>query len=257
MTQTLAELLNISTLALWQGFTVFLRVGALTALMPGFGEQAVPVRIKIAIAIAFTLIVAPAVPIGDLAQSSQGIFWLIITETVIGVILGLGLRLLVMALQMAGSIAAQSTSLAQILGTAVAEPVPAMGHILVMGGIALAMMLGLHVKLAEFLLLSYQMMPPGALPAGEDVAQWGLDQVRQAFTLAFTLAAPFVVLSVLYNLAIGVINKAMPQLMVAFVGAPLITAGGLFLLCLASPLMLATWIQALNLFLSNPLRPVP
>ena len=257
MIETLAQIMDISTALLWQGFAVFLRVSALVSLLPAFGEQGVPVRIKLGIAIAFTLIVASAVALPEAPNTSDKIFWLILTEIGAGLLLGMGLRLFVLALQTAGSIAGQSTSLAQILGTAMSEPVPAMGHILVVGGLALAVMTGLHVKAAEFMLLSYEMLPMGRLPDGADVSEWGLDQIRRAFTLAFTLAAPFVVLSVLYNLALGVINKAMPQLMVAFVGAPVITAGGLLLLCLAAPLMLATWLAALDGFLAAPFRPVP
>jgi flagellar biosynthetic protein FliR len=58
--------------------------------------------------------------------------------------------------------------------------------------------------------------------------------------------------SLLYNLALGAINKAMPQLMVAFVGAPLITFGGLFLLCATSPFLLSTWLNILENFLHSP-----
>ncbi len=185
------------------------------------------------------------------------VLWLSLTEIAVGVMLGIGIRLFILALQTAGSIAAQSTSLAQILGGSMAEPVPAMGHILVVGGFALAVMAGLHVRVAEMVILSYDMLPMGRLPNGADVSDWGVNQIRRAFELAFTLAAPFVILSVLYNVALGVINKAMPQLMVAFVGAPVITAGGLMLLALCAPLLLATWLGALNSFIDNPMAPVP
>ena len=84
------------------------------------------------------------------------------------------------------------------------------------------------------------------------VSAWGVKQVAQAFSLSFTLAAPFVILSVLYNFALGAINRAMPQLMVAFVGAPLITAGGLALLLIASQHMLTVWISAMDAFMANP-----
>jgi flagellar biosynthetic protein FliR len=49
----------------------------------------------------------------------------------------------------------------------------------------------------------------------------------------------------------------MPQLMVSFVGAPAITAGGLFLLFVTAPLMLSAWNSALNKFLQNPFGGVP
>jgi flagellar biosynthetic protein FliR len=84
------------------------------------------------------------------------------------------------------------------------------------------------------------------------MADWGLAQVTRAFATGFSLAMPFVIASFLYNLALGVINRAMPQLMVAFVGAPALTAGGLVLLALSAPLVLAVWLAALNGFLAAP-----
>lgn len=257
MMQDLGQIMELTNSLLWQGFAVFLRVSALVSLLPAFGERTVPARVKLGLAFAFTLAITPAVSPPAVAPQFDSIVWFILTEITAGILLGIGLRLFVLALQTAGSIAAQSTSLAQVLGGAMAEPVPAMGHILVMGGLALALMGGLHVRVAEMVILSYDMLPMGRLPSGADVSEWGVDQIRRAFSLAFTLAAPFVVLSVLYNVALGVINKAMPQLMVAFVGAPVITAGGLLLLCLAAPILLATWLDALNTFIQNPLNSVP
>lgn len=112
----ITEIFQLTDALLWQGFAVFLRVSALVSLLPAFGAQAVPARIKLGIALAFTLIVAPAIdpPLEDM--KSEIIFWIIITEITSGVIIGIGIRLFILALQTAGSIAAQSTSLAQVLG---------------------------------------------------------------------------------------------------------------------------------------------
>jgi len=163
------------------------------------------------------------------------------------------MRLFVLALQTAGTIAAQSTSLSQLFGGASVDPIPALGYILVVAAVCLAMMLGLHVKAAQLLILTYEFLPVGQFATGADVAEWGTAQVGRAFSLAFTLAAPFVILSLLYNLALGTINKAMPQLMVAFVGAPFITFGGLFVLFLTAPLMITVWVEALDMYLLQPM----
>lgn len=241
----------------WHGFIVFLRVGAVVSLMPAFGEAIIPTRIKTIIALSFTLIVAPAVSVASSPNDLGTYVSHAFAETFNGLLLGIGLRLFILALQTAGSIAAQSTSLSQILGGAASEPVPAMGYILVFAAFALAVTTGLHVRAAQLMIFSYQMLPIGTFPNAADLSTWGVRQVSLAFSLAFTLSAPFVVLSLLYNLALGVINKAMPQLMVAFVGAPLITAGGLFILCIATPVLLQTWLEALNFFLLNPFRGRP
>ncbi|WP_425040160.1 flagellar biosynthetic protein FliR [Primorskyibacter sp. S187A] len=235
-------------------FAIFFRVSAFVAMMPGFGAASVSVRIKLGLALAFTFIVYPVVPWRaepdwDLVRLAQ----LLGTETLAGFLLGIGLRLLLMGLQTAGTIAAQATSLSQVFGAAGVEPMPAMGHVLMVGGIALAMLTGLHVKAIELFVASYGLFPPGLAAAGSGVAEWGIAQVAHAFQLAFSLAMPFIVLSMLYNLALGVINKAMPQLMVAFVGAPAITLGGLVLLLAAAPVMLEVWHDALDAYLANPL----
>jgi flagellar biosynthetic protein FliR len=146
----------------------------------------------------------------------------------------------------------ESVSLTQILGGAGIDPIPAMGYVMVIAGLALAMLLGLHVRAAEFLILSYRLLPFGQVPDARTLSAWGLDQVARSFALAFMLAVPFVLGSMLYNLVIGVINRAMPQLMVAFVGAPVITLGGLFILFLCLPFMLNVWSEALQAFLLNP-----
>lgn len=227
----------------------------MVSVMPAFGERAVPMRIKLGIAVAFTLIIMPALTLQPAPPDPLVLTRLAMTEVVVGLALGLGIRLFVLALQTAGSIAAQSTSLSQILGGAAVEPIPAMGYVLVVGGLALAVMAGLHVRAAELMIYSYALFPIGSFPDARDLSTWGIGRIAHAFSLAFMLAAPFVITSVLYNLTLGVINRAMPQLMVAFVGAPVITLGGIFVLFLCAPFMLSVWTEALLTFLSNPLGP--
>ncbi len=248
------ELLGQLGTGLWHAFAVFLRVSAVVTLLPAFGERSIPVRVKLAVAVAFTLIVLPAVPS---PQSNPGLLpmaRLVGTEVLVGMVLGMGLRMFVLALQTAGSIAAQSTSLSQLLGGAAADPAPALGMFLTLAGLALAVLMGLHIRVAEFLIHSYAMFPMGQALSAPDLSQWGVRQVAHSFGLAFALATPFVIASLIYNLALGVINRAMPQLMVAFVGAPAITFAGLFLLFAGAPLILSVWADALFSFTLNPLE---
>jgi len=247
----LSDATNMAESWLWAAFLVFLRVGAVMALLPAFGERSVPQRVRLALTVCFTLIVAPAVahraPLPD-----AGFGLAVATEVIAGLALGIGLRLFVFALQIAGTLAAQSTSLAQLFGGQNAEPQPAISHIYVMAGLALAVMAGLHIHVAELLILSYDMLPFGLLPDSAVLSNWGVAQISAAFSLAFSLAAPFVAASVIYNIALGVINRAMPQLMVVFVGAPALTLGGLVLLAVSTPLLLAVWMTAFEAFLADP-----
>lgn len=251
----LAEAIGLAGPTLQDAFAVFLRVGGLLAVLPAFGEQSVPVRVRLALGLAFTAVVLPAVADRLPDAALPGVLFL--SEVAAGLILGLGLRLLIMALMIAGTLAAQSSSVSQLFGGAVPEPQPAFANLFVLAGLALAVMAGLHVRAAELLILSYDILPAGRPPAPADVAQWGLSRVAHAFGLGFSLAAPFVLASLIYNLALGVINRAMPQMMVALVGAPALSLGALALLALTAPAMMQAWMAALSAGLAQPFTVTP
>jgi flagellar biosynthetic protein FliR len=252
----LVDFVTLSQEAIRQAAIVFLRIGAMMAVLPAFGEQAVPVRVRLAIALAFTAIVAP-IRIGQEFPVLPAFHCALLTETLIGLALGVGLRLFVIALQTGAAIIAQSMSLAQLFAGAGAEPQPAVGHLLTAAGLALALATGLPIRIVELLVLSYSLFPVGESPASGEMAAWGVAQVGRSFALAFSISAPFVIASLLYNLALGVMNRAMPQLMLTLVGAPALALGSLALAAVALPLGLASWLDAFHLFLEAPVGRLP
>lgn len=233
---------------------VFLRVGAVMAVMPGFGEQVIPQRIRLILTMAFTAIVVPLVEpeISTYVDLHGSVSYYLIFEVLAGLILGISLRMFVFALQVAGTIAAQSTSLAQIFGSAGMDPQPAVGHLLLYGGLCLAAISGLHVKVAVAITSSYDFLPIGGVYSGW-VAEWGIQRVSHAFSLGFSLAAPFVIAAFVYNVALGIINKAMPQLMVSMVGAPAVTLGSILIMFVGLPYILSIWWSDFSAFLFSPL----
>ena len=72
MIDDLAALTSLSQTVLWQVFVVFVRVGAMVSLLPAFGEQSVPVRVKLGLALAFTMIVFPTAPAAPTALGAAG-----------------------------------------------------------------------------------------------------------------------------------------------------------------------------------------
>lgn len=254
MTPALLALMGLGQDAALLAAAVFLRVGAAMALLPAFGSQSVPVRVRLGLTLAFTAVVAPSV--ADLAPGVPadpgGLLRFLGVETVAGLALGFSVRLFIWMLQVAGTIAAQAVSLSQILGGTGVDPQPAMAQMLMVAGLALAAMTGLHVRVAEALILSYDALPMGGRLPAATLAEWATARVAAMFGSAFAFAAPFVIGSVIYNLALGVINRAMPQLMVAFVGAPAITAAGLVLLFVTAPILLPAWLGLLNARLADP-----
>ncbi len=251
------ELIAMLGAGFWHAAIVFLRIGAMTSVMPGFGETFFPTHIRLVIGLVFTAIVAPTLPQITPPTTILQYVAYIGSEVVIGLGLGISLRFFVHALQTAGSIAAQTTSLAQLFGGQGVDPMPALGAILWISGLALVFLLGLHLRAAELMIQSYDIFPVGLRPEAAGFSQWGIFRISQSFAMAFTLAAPFVVTAVIYNLTLGLINRAMPQLMVFFIGAPAITFGGLVILAIGSPLILIVWSRGLSEFIMNPAVGMP
>lgn len=255
MTAELASLFALAPDYLAKFFIVFLRVGSAIFVLPAFGEMMIPMRIRLFVALALTSVVFPAVfpQLDDTDYSDTAYVFQAFGEVVTGLALGMLLRLHIMAIQIAASIAAQSTSLSQLLGNASIDPQPALGVILYMAALALAVELGLHTQVALMFISSYALINAGVIVDG-GLASFIRDGVAFSFRFGFILAAPFLAVSLLYNLALGVINRAMPQLMVAFVGAPAITLGALIVLALTAPLILTLWITEFQSLLANPLQ---
>src|SRR5690606_13126640 len=130
----LSELSGLAEEFIWHAALVFLRVGAAVALFPALGEQMVPQKVKLAAALAITLAVAPAV---SAAEAPPGLPLPFAAEAAAGLVLGFGLRLMILGLQTAGTIAAQSVSLAQMFAGTGPEPQPIVANLLVLAGLAL------------------------------------------------------------------------------------------------------------------------
>lgn len=252
MNELLALMMSYHPLAAEQAEAaalVFLRVGAVMATLPAFGETSVPARIRLVLALMFS---AALFPVAQPEMVDVPLVAGFAPEVLIGLVLGLMIRLFVLALVTAGTIAANATSLTQLFPTG-ADAQPAVSKVLVMTGLALAVTSGLHLRVFDYLILGYQLLPAGQWPTSDMIVNWGVLQVAHSFSLAFMIAMPCAIASLIYNLALGVINRAMPQLMVMFIGAPALSLGGLTLIALSTPLALMVWLQALNRFLAAPL----
>ncbi|MEC9196154.1 MAG: flagellar biosynthetic protein FliR [Pseudomonadota bacterium] len=225
----------------------FLRVGAFFLLAPGLGEVFLPKRFRLSVALAFTSAAFPGILI---AQTEFSFLWLTI-EPLIGVFFGASLRFFVAFLRMAGTIIAQSVSLSQFMGNPSTEPSTAIAEILTLGGLAVLFSIGMPVQLLIFLETSYAIFPLGEPFALARGVQRIVAHSNYITNLAFSLAMPFIILSLIYNIALGVINKAMPPMMVMLVGAPAVTGLGLLLFAVSVGGILSLWAKAFVDFISS------
>lgn len=220
---------------------VLARLSFVIFFMPGIGEQVIPARARafvlIGVALAMTtsgFIAAPE------TTDITSLFGLLVTEIFIGFALGTMLRVIIWMLTIAGSVIAQSIGLSQFLAPALEHEAQTLtANLLSMAGAAVLLSANFHVEVIVSLLRLYTDIPLGALTllSGPMLAQ----SFFSAFGFALLLAWPFVAINLLYNICLGFINKALPSLMVAFVGAPFMVGAGTMLLAVSIAGLLIAW----------------
>ncbi len=217
------------------------RLSFVIILIPGIGEQMIPPQIRVYVLLGLSAAVSGlGITNYVLPASLTDLGVVIITELLLSLFLGIGLRVVIWSLNIAGSVIAQSIGLAQPLGIALEnEAQTATANLLSMAGAALLFSMNFHIEVISSWIGLYETIPIGGTSW---VTQAFLfDSIYAAFAFAVLLAWPFVAMNLLYNVCLGFINKAMPQMMVAFVGAPFLVGAGLFLLAVSIGAMLMVW----------------
>lgn len=209
--------------------------------MPGIGEQVIPVRVRVFLLLALGMAFASAGVVSTTDFSPlPGYMTLLFAEVFIGFVLGLSLRLAIWVLNIAGAVIAQSIGLSQFLGIAMEHEAQTItANLLSMAGVALLLTLNYHVEAFVALMTLYAEIPVGAYLMLNQ--SFYFDSIYASFGFAIALAWPFVAVNLIYNICLGFINKALPQLMVAFVGAPFLVGAGLFLLAVSVVSLLVAW----------------
>lgn len=258
MFDNLTELLNQ-----WQAagyfygvFLVFCRVGTVLSLLPGFGEQFVPVRIKLFIALGISFAFYPIIiqtPFIAMPEDEK-VYVHIFTESIIGVTLGLWIRLIFMALTVAAGFCSQILGITNIFD-ATLEPggAPALSGFFSFTTIALLMATGGHYFFFKAIIESYQIFPMLSELNFDFITQSIVEAGSESLMLGLRVALPFLGVGFLVNMGLGFVNRAMPQIPVFFVGQPLMIAVGFFLLSILIPAMIYNWSDALKLFLTEHL----
>ncbi len=225
---------------------IFARMSLFLFLIPGIGELAVSARMRLVTGFLLTWLLVPLV-LPPLDYSSltltMGVL-LIVKEAIYGAFLGFALRLTIFVLQLLGTIASQALSLSQPLGQGITtEPNTTISTLLMMVGVTLLMTYDFHIEAFRILYRSYEVFPLGSAPDFDKIAFSLTQKAMGVFEISVTLAFPFILLNFIYNLLLGFVNRAMPQLMVSFVGMPAITGVGLALLALGSSALLLAWMK--------------
>ncbi|SAL58972.1 flagellar biosynthetic protein FliR [Caballeronia terrestris] len=223
----------------------FVRILALIATAPVLSHMGVPVRVKVGLAGFITLIVAPT--LGAVPQvtvfSADGV-WIMVNQFLIGAALGVTMQVAFAAIDAAGEFIGQQMG----LGFAMLYDPRAGGNAVVISRYlnTIAMLAFLvfdgHLQMIAALVTTFQSVPIGVNVVGAAAHAQGWKVLASygasMFSTGLLLALPVVAALLISNLALGILNRAAPQIGIFQVGFPVTMLVGLLLLQLMVPNLL-------------------
>lgn len=215
-------------------FAIFCRIGACIMTLPGFSSARISMTVRFFLAFAISLAMTPLLfdtVYPTVSGGGASLIGIIVAELLIGMMYGLVPRFYVLGLQFAGSAISMSIGLNTPGASDILEDTPEnqMTNLISFGGLLILFMLDFHHVVFRALFDSYSVMPIGGMPDSQKMLITLTDTLTQTFLLMLRLASPFLIFGLMFNVAVGLVNKLAPQVPVFYISTPYLLMGGLLL----------------------------
>ena len=238
-----------------------MRVSIVLFMLPIFSTNNIPMQVKGAITIVFSLGVWPHLALNGVAMPAHpfDVTIMMMGEAVLGLVLGMAVNFLFMGIQAGGELLGFQMGFTMIN---IADPLTgnqtgATAFFLWM--VSLLVFLGLdgHLYMIRGFVASFDLVPPGQLFIGPTVLRQIMYLASQMFVLALQIAAPVMVALFLVEVSLGLMARTSPQIPIMEFGFPIKIGVGFFFLGLLMVIMaerIAAFVQGLDGLFGNLLR---
>lgn len=219
------------------------RCGGLVAFAPPFSGQAVPRQVKVGLSGLLALILTPLLPpIGAAAFGSTiGLAATLVGELAVGAVMGMAVRFIFAGIGMAGELSSIQIGLGM---PAALDPhaqiqVTSVNNLLDQISVLVFLIVGGHHALLLGLVQSMALAPPLTVGFDGGTLEYLMGLFAASFLLAVRLAAPVGAAMLVTMIALGLLNRAAPQVNVFMVSFALMLGIGFLVLLAALPIMVS------------------
>ena len=233
--------LNISLPQVQTFLLIFLRVGAILLTAPIFNSRNIPVLFKVGLCFAVSLILFPILNLHDLPVRLEVIPLVIgvISEVLIGVLIGLAVRMLFVGIQLAGQLVGfqMGLAMANIIDPATSEQVPLLAQLNNLIALLIFLAINAHYWFLLALVESFRLVPPFEFQFTNSLMEQLVSLAGNIFVIAVKVGAPLIVVLFLMSVSFGLAARTVPQMNIFFVAMPLKILVGLIFFVFALPYM--------------------
>ena len=226
---TFAQLHGWLVILLWP----FVRILAFFSAAPLWGHSSVPNQAKIGLAFLITFVIAPSLPpMPDVPIMSWAGVGLMAEQILIGIAIGLVMHVVFAVVQAAGEFIGLQMGLAfaTFFDTSSGTNSMILSRVFFMITLLLFLALNGHLMVLEAVIYTFHGLPVGIGGFNPGAFEMLVRYGGTIFTAGMSLALPLVGSLLIINLAMGILNRAAPQLTVFNIGFPMSLTMGLVLL---------------------------
>jgi flagellar biosynthetic protein FliR len=209
------------------------RVGFIILFLPMWGEMMLPAKVRILLVLALALVLTPVVHVDLSAYPSTlgGMLYAVGMEAIFGFCVGFLVRLLFTSAQVAGQIAGEQMgfAVANVLAPDQSSQITIIAQYKYAFALLLFFAMNFHLVLFRAVAHSFELAPPFHLQPSVDVFVLVNGLTSAMFAMSVKMAAPILATMMLVYVALGLINKAAPQVNVLFESFPIRIILGLFM----------------------------
>ncbi len=219
---------------LLRGAAIGMRLSAAILFLPFFGSAAIPRQIKALLVLGLTAALYPVIPIPAQPLTTFVIAQMALSETMLGLAMGLCLQFVFEAVQMAGQISGfqLSFSLVNVIDPQTNVDTPVLANLEQLCMLMIFLQLNVHHWVLRALAASFTRVPPGSVTFGVGQLRLLFHAAGSMFVSGLQLAAPVMLATMVLDVTVGFISKAAPQLPALFLSVPLKTLLGFTVLAL-------------------------
>lgn len=242
-------------------FLIFIRISIVLFMLPFFSSRIIPILSKAGLAFIVSIILYPVISykLNNFPETTWGIFELILSELLVGIILGLTVQLFFEGVSMMGQLVGFQTGFAivNILDPQSGMQTSILSNMAYMVAIVLFLTLNGHYILLGAIRESFEIIGVGSLTLNKQLFKVIMGASAEMFVLAVKIGSPAIAALLLTKVLFGLITKLIPQMNIMIVAFPVQIVIGLIFFGISMIVLLMImerYVGDLDLLLINTMK---
>jgi flagellar biosynthetic protein FliR len=219
------------------GFLLLCRVTGVLLFLPVFAGRSVPKPVRVALSVLVAVLVYPVVTDGAvvLPTHTVSLIILMMQELLLGLFLGMAVRMVFFAIELAGHVISMEVGLmmTQAVDPLTQHQSTVLGRMLYYFGVLIFLALGIHYAVLHAFVQTFDVVPLGVGLTAEASIEALIRDTAHVFSLGLRMAAPLIAVNFTVTMIFAVLGKAVPKMNVLLVSFAVRIWAGVIVLVLS------------------------